>query len=274
MVAACRLPNGISRYNRMPPQRAWGASCEGRRNTGGPWTAHETYQLFGAALSFFGPKVICLAPGFNLDPIAHGQCHGDRLSEQDGRHTFPIIVEPGTGDLELVHRQEDSYTRRASPRQTQCHSRLGITALNRFHRLDAPAGDFSRATNPARAIHDRLICFKDQFPAPSILQLEGRPGSSGSGCTVDLLEGSLPIHVSPICSHSSLSTQDRGGACDSTFSCPSVVEPNLVSNASQISDRFSNSTSSNSRHCVQSTRPQSSAGNQRSSPSSCMTCLG
>ena len=233
-----------------------------------------SYQLFGAACSLFGPKVICLTPGFNLDLVAPGQCHCDCLSEQDGWHTFSTIVEPGTGDLELVHRQEDSYTCRASPRKIQCQSRLGITALDRFHRLDAPTGDFSRATNQARAIHNRLICFKDQFPAPSILQLEARPGSSGSGCTVDLLEGSLSIHVSPICSYSSLSTQDRRGTCDSTFSCPSVVEPNLVSNASQVSDRFSNSASFNSRHCDQSTRPQSSAGNQRSSPSSRMACLG
>jgi hypothetical protein len=122
-------------------------------------------------------------------------------------------------------------------------------------------GRFSGATNQAGAVHERLICIKDQFPAPSrsILQLEARPGSSGSGCTVDLLEGSLFIHVSPIYSHSSLSTQDRWGAGDSTFSYPSVVEPNLVSNASQISNRVSNAYHTNLLcwwHCLMQTEVQ------------------
>ena len=181
----------------------------------------------------FGPEVTCLAPGFNLNLVAPGQCHCNRLTEQGGQHTFSIIVEPGTGDLESLHQQEDGYTCMLSISQ---EDRVSERTTNHGTQPIPPTGCSNGLPQGPNSQFPLYCSWK---PDPEVL-------------AVDALDGSLSIHVSPICS-SSLSTQDRG-ACDSTFSCPSVVEPNLVSSASKISDRSSNYASSNSRHNV--TNPQ------------------
>ena len=187
--------------------KGWGASCEGK-NTGGPWTSHETlsHQLLGAAYGIFSPEVICLTSEIYHDSASLGQCHSNCISQQAGGYTMLITVEPSTGDLELVHWQEDYHTCGAPSRKIRCQSGLGITTHNRFHWLDAPLGDFSSAADQEGPIHNRLVCLKDQFPASCILQLEARPRGLGSGCIIDLLEDHYlyvfpPFALVPRCLH-------------------------------------------------------------------------
>ena len=71
------------------------------------------------------------------------------------------------------------------------------------------------------------VCFQDECPTSTILQLETRPSSCNSKCSLNLLEGSSPVHIPTICPHSSLSEQAPGGG-DSNLDYPSVAQSDLV----------------------------------------------
>ena len=65
-----------------------------------------SHQLPGVACGIFGPEIIRLAPKINHNSLTLGQCHSDYFSQQNGGHTFSIIIEASTGNLELVHREK------------------------------------------------------------------------------------------------------------------------------------------------------------------------
>ena len=131
---------------------------------------------------------------------------------------------------------------------------------------------FFKSYKPARAIHGRLICSRTNSQLHLYCSWKPDPEALVVDALLISWKDHYPYMFPPFYSHSSLSTQDRGGACNSTFSCSSVVEPNLVSNASQISDQFSNSASSNSRHWQGLSHPLAIKDHLRLAV--CMACLG
>ena len=108
---------------------------------------------------------------------------------------------------------------------------------------------------------NQQVCFQDKCPTSTILQLETRPSSCNSKCSLNLLEGSSPVHIPTICPHSSLSEQAPGGG-DSNLDYPSVAQSDLVPTVTQELDRPTNRFSSHSEHCDQPRERKPPNGNE------------
>ena len=106
-----------------------------------------------------------------------------------------------------------------------------------------------------------------------MLQLETRPSSCDSRCSLNLVEGSPLIHVPTICPHPSLLEQAPGGKGDSNLDSPSVAQSDLVPTVTQEFDRPSDPSPSHSEYCDQPRGPKPPNGNGRSPSSGRLTCL-
>ena len=229
------------------------------------------YQLPGTPGGIPGTEVVRWRPAWDFDSPFAGQCDGNCFSQQDGRNSFDSPVRSGSGDLELVHQQEDNNPCRTLPRCGEREGGLGITPPHRFQRLDAPMRGVCPAAGHGGSILDRPFRVEDQCTASGVLQLEPGPTSPGSGRFLHTMEGSQAIPVPPICADSPVPQQDNRGGDNSSAS---LAEPGVVSSTLGQPGYPSSAFPSNAGHCIQPRRPETSTGGGRPFPSSRVVCVG
>ena len=231
------------------------------------------HQLSRTTSCLSSSEVICLQPESNLDPSSSGQHYSNRLPEQNGRYPFTFTLKTGCGDLELVHRKELDYPCRTPSRNRECASKLGVTTQDRFQRLEAQSRCVPAVGKQVGPLFNRHVCFPDKCPASALLQLETRPSSCDSRWSLNLLEGSSPVHVPTICPHPSLSEQAPRGEGDSNLNSPSVAQSDLVPTVTQELDRPSDPSPPHTGHCDQPRGPNPPNGNEGSPSSGRLACL-
>ena len=212
----------------------------------------ESYQLSGTAGSILCPQIFCVPEGELLNPPPTGQCYSNCFCQQDGRHTFTGPVGPGSGDLEMVYGTGNLYSCRASPRQGEHRSRLGVTTPARLQRLEIETPDFSGSRESAWTILHRPFCIKDQCSTRVILQLEARPICCSGGCCDDSVDEALPLPVPPVGIDLQMPRQDQKGTdVGSPHSSP-LAESGVVPTSPRISSGPPNPAATNPRHSDES----------------------
>ena len=231
------------------------------------------HQLPGATGCLPSCEVICLQTKRDLYPPPSGQYHSDCIPEQDGRYPFTPTLKPSSRDLELVPQEKHDYPRGAPSGGRECASRLGVSTQDRFQRLEAQSGDIPTVGGQVGLFLNRHVCFPNECPTSTVLQLETGPSGLDGGCFLNLMEGTLPIHVPSICPHPTLPAQAQRGEGDSSPDSPSLAQPDLVPSASQRSDRPSNPPSPHSGYCDQFRGPKPPNGNGGPPSTGRLACL-
>ena len=146
--------------------------------------------------------------------------------------------------------------------------RLGIQTHPGFQRLVTSPGGVPISTGLSGSFHYRPIRITDQCSSPSVLQLETRPQCNMCGCTIHTLGEPLPVSISTLRSHYSLSTEDQGGTVQCSPDRPSLGQPAVVPHAIELSGRVADLATSPPRHTSGTARRESSHGSGGPPPSS------
>lgn len=163
------------------------------------------HKLPGVASRLPGPEDFCSRSPGEGNPDTHRQCDSFGLLEQDGRIPFIPPIQLGNRDLEMVCPKVHSHSRRTPSRKGKCKSRLGVTALEGFKRLEITQGNLPAARGETWTILDRSLCLQDQHTTSSLLQLETGPNGTDSGCPFNFVERSSSVLVSSIYSDQQMS---------------------------------------------------------------------
>lgn len=231
------------------------------------------HKLPRAPGSILGAQVICLTEARDLGLATPRQCHSHCFLEQDGRNTFTDALQSGNRDLDLVYGTQHYNPCRTLAGEKEPSCGLGVAPLDRLQRLDAEARCLPPAPRNLGTIHNRPLCFQNEYSTPHLLQLETRSSSPGSGCLVNIVEGSLPLHFPTIHSHSTVLEQAQAGSNLSSPNSTHMAQSGVVSIATEESDRHTNPAPTDSGHPAGARRITSPNGNGRAPTSSRMACI-
>ena len=104
---------------------------------------------------------------------------------------------------------------------------------------------------------NRPLCLADECPSSRVLQLETRPCSPSSRCSLDQVAGSLPLHVPAICPHPPLPRETEARKGISSSYRPSLAQSGVVPTAPLESNRLPSSVAANTGHSDRPRGPQS-----------------
>ena len=107
--------------------------------------------------------------------------------------------------------------------------------------------DIHTARGPAGSLLNRPLCLADKCPSSRVLQLETRPCSPSSRCTLDQVAGSLPLHVPAICPRPPLPRETEARKGISSSYRPSLAQSGVVPSVPPESNRPS-SVGANTGH--------------------------
>ena len=249
-----------NRVRRIPQGLGSVISGEIHRRTLDSGEMQATHQLPGAVGCISGSKSVCREQGKIVDPPSTGQHHGNCLHQQDGWHPLRPPIRSCGGDLELVHLQEHNDPCGTSPRTGECEGRLGVTSPSRLKRLDAASGCLPTVGIQGRSFLHPLVCIENQHPASPLLQLEGGPRRTSSGCLLNHLEGPQSIPVPSLCTDTQVPEQAEGGEGDSLANCTSLAKSDLVPSTSGLPGGLSHPPSPNPTLCPARTGPLAEKG--------------
>ena len=235
--------------------------------------AGSPHQLLGAESSLFSTANILLRENRDLSVTITGQHYSNNIHKQDGRKSLLLSFRSDGGDLELVHRSLNHYSCRAPSRHSEYSGRLGKSSYQRFQRLEAGQEDFPMSGGETGNLFNRLICLQDKQSATSVLQLETGSGSHGNRCSINPLDGTLPLHVSSICPDLTMLDQVTQGENFGSTNCPSVAQSDMVCTASEQPDGPADSLTPNATDCDQLSRPEPSSGSRGALPTSRLACI-
>ena len=152
----------------------------------------------------------------------------------------------------MVYGTGNQYSCRASPRQGEHRSRLGVTTPARLQQLEIETPDFSGSRESAWTILHRPFCIKDLCSTRVILQLEARPICCSGGCSDDPVDEALPLPIPPIRIDLQMPRQDQKGTdVGSPHSSP-LAESGVVPTSPPISSGPPNPAATNPRHSDES----------------------
>lgn len=159
------------------------------------------------------------------------------LGGKGSPHKLPGVASrlPGPEDfcsgslVEVVCPTVHSHSHRTLSRKGKCKSRLGVTALKGFKRLENTPGNLPAAGRDTGTILNRSLCLQDQHTTSSLLQLETGPNGTDSGCPFNFVEQSSSVLVSSIHSDQQMSRKDQQGGNRGSNSSTSLAETDLVS---------------------------------------------
>ena len=103
-------------------------------------------------------------------------------TEWGGGDSFSPTLQCSSANLEMVFGEKYIHPCKTPPRETQCESRLALSACTGLQRLaDAPA-NFPPTSGQAGPLLNRSVCIPHECPAPNLLQLEAGSISSSNQC--------------------------------------------------------------------------------------------
>ena len=140
---------------------------------------------------------------------------------------------------------------RAPPGGGEHQGRLVVTSPEGFKRLETEQASVPEAGEQTWAFLHRSFRLKNKYPAPGLLELETRSRSSGGGCPVSGMVLPQPLHVSPICTHTTVSDKTPRSSSFGSPHCPSVAKSALVPQRVGVPDCPSNLAPSVGGHCHQ-----------------------
>ena len=254
---------GIGRIKRRMGSQLSGSQYRRSMDSGRAETSH---QLPGALGSVSSTEDLCKGLSLCGNTSPNRQCDSDCLCEQDGRSTFNTPLQSSCRDVEVVLQQDHICPRRASSREGQCESGLGVSACKGLQRLDDSKGHLPAVRGTAGAIYNRPIGISNECTTSNILQLETRPACSGCGCSVHPMAEAPALHVPSICIDKSMPGQGQGGESRYTDDSPScLAEPGMVSNSTPDASELSSSPARDSGRTDRSKRRAPSNGHGRPS---------
>ena len=231
------------------------------------------HQLFGTESCLFGTANILLRENRSFSALTTRQYYSDNIHIQDGRKSFLHSFRSVSGDLELVHQSLNHYSCGAPSRCTEHSSRLGESAYQGFQRLEIGQESLPMSGEEARNILNRPFCLQDEQSITGVLQLEGRPSSRSNRCLVNSLDGTLSLHVPPVCPNRTLLDQVTQGGSFSSSDCPSLAQPDMVCTAPEQLGGPANSLTPDTTDSDQLSRPESSSSRGGASATSCLACI-
>lgn len=170
--------------------------------------------------------------------------------------------------MEVVLQQGHICPCRASSREGECESGLGVSACKGLQRLDDSKGHLPAVRGRAWAIYNRPVSIPNECTTSNVLQLETRSTCIGCGCSVHSMAETPALHVPSICVDKSVPGQDQGGGGRCTDDSPRMAEPGVVSNPTTDASELSSSPTRDSGHTDQPKRRAPPNGHGRTSPPS------
>ena len=209
----------------------------------------QSHKFLGASSSLPCPEDICAKSQTEQGTFTSGQCHSNLIHQQDGGNPLISTFRSCSGNVEMVPTEGCHNPCGTSPRHREHQSRLGISACERFERLETPKGSFLTAGTKVWTLHNRPVCIQNKCTDTDLLQLETGSTSSGGGCIVDIMAKPQTLHVSPVFSDYQMLGENRPRRSGCYTNSSSLAEPGLVSKSTGITNGRSNSTSGDSQHC-------------------------
>ena len=198
---------------------------------GGPMDREVTatqYQLPRAVSSILGTPNICLIEKGHSSLTSHRQCDSDSICQQDGRAPLGYPVRTSSGIVGVVPSTEHPDSCRAPTRERECTCGLGVPPRVGLERLEAGEGSFCGPGSAVWPFVNRPVCITNKPPVASVLQLEARPFSMGSGRIISLVGETQLLHVSPLLSDPKMPQQAESREGLGTTSGSGMAQSSLV----------------------------------------------
>ena len=187
-------------------KQGWGASCQGT-NTGGPWTATEQSEH----INYLEMKAAFLA----LQSFYTGRSSLSVLLLMDSVTAIAFLNKMGGNHSHSLSDLAKKVWMWCIKRKLTIHAEHLPGSGNiraeptpyKFQRLEITQGDFRKSRQETGCLLNRFVCLQDKHPIATVLQLEARSRSTGYGYPVNIIGKPPSLHVSPICTDSSLLDQ-------------------------------------------------------------------
>ena len=238
-----------------------------------------SHQLSRVAGSISSPKDLCHQFASQDNPPEARQCDGNCLSQQNGGggggggDSFSPTLQSGGANLEMVLGEKCIHPRRTPPRETQCESRLALSACTGLQRLADAPDDFSTTSGQAGPLLDRSVCIPHECPAPDLLQLETGSIGSSNRCPIDLMDRSSSVPFPTIFTPQPLPGENQQGEGGGSGNSSSVEQPGMVPIITPESTGCTDPASQHNGHHTEPSGRATPTGSGGSPPASRMACI-